>query len=325
MKLLITGGAGFIGSHLIDALLREGHDVVCVDDMSLGRKEHIAPFLSDGRFSFFELNVNDADALRAVFAKHHFDCVFHLAANSDIKKGREDTSIDLNRTFLTTFSVLDRMREAGVKRIVFASTSAVYGELQETLHEDIGPLFPISLYGAAKLASEGYITAFGENYGIQAWMFRFPNVVGERTTHGIIHDFIAKLDANPQELIVLGDGTQRKPYLYVKDLIDGILFGWKGSTDRINCFNLGVDDAVTVTRIAEIIIEEMGLTGVAITYTGGDRGWVGDVPFFSYNLSRINALGWRAARSSEEAIRLAVREELAHRGRTIRRGGSCSA
>ena len=310
MKILITGGAGFIGSHLIDFLIQEGHTVVCVDDLSLGREKNIAHHKNNSRFEFIILNILDGDALDAVFKKHRFDHVFHMAANSDIQQGAIDLSIDLKKTFMTTFTTLECMKRNDVKNIVFASTSAIYGELDIMLHEDIGPLFPISFYGASKLASEAYISAFCENCNMKAWIFRFPNVVGERSTHGAMFDFINKLRKNPKVLEILGDGTQTKPYLYVKDLVDGIIFGWKNSRKKINYFNLGVNSGTTVTKIAETVIEEMGLADVKLLYKGGDRGWIGDVPKFQYSLSKINSLGWKAKRTSDEAIRLAVRAEL---------------
>ncbi len=310
MNILVTGGAGFIGSHLCDMLLEEGHRVVCVDDLSLGRLENIAHHTGNPLFSFIELNILKTDQLNTVFKEHGFEHVFHMAANSDIQQGASDLNIDLEKTFMTTFSILQCMKNNAVKNIVFASSSAVYGENTAPLTEDTGPLFPISFYGAAKLASEAYISAACENVGIRAWIFRFPNVVGERATHGAMFDFIKKLQQNPHKLEILGDGTQTKPYLYVKDLVDGIMFGWKNAHDALNYFNLGVDSATDVTTIAEIVVEEMGLADVEFIYTGGDRGWVGDVPKFQYSLRKINALGWTARRTSDEAVRCAVQAEL---------------
>ena len=310
MELIVTGGAGFIGSHLCDALIRDGHDVLSVDDLSLGRAENIEHLIAHPRFRFARVDLLDRDRFRAVLASGRFTTVFHLAANSDIPRGLTDPELDLRRTFLTTMEVLLAMREVGVPQLVFASTSAVYGELDRPLNEETGPLWPISLYGAAKLSSEAFTSAFGACFGIRASIFRFPNVVGERATHGAMFDFITRLRANPNELVVLGDGSQAKPYLYVHDLVSGLLFGWEHANERLNCFNLGVDSATTVARIAEIVREEMGLPDALIRYTGGDRGWVGDVPRFRYDLSKIHALGWRATMTSDEAIRTAIRAEL---------------
>ncbi len=313
MKILVTGGAGFIGSHLIDALLAEDHEIVCVDDLSLGRDSNISHLKGNPKFQFVKLDITEQDEFNKVIKAAAPDAVFHLAANSDIQKGAKYLDVDLTRTFMTTFCTLTAMKENGIKNLVFASTSAVYGELDKLLHEDIGPLFPISFYGAAKLSSEAYISAFVENFGMKAWIFRFPNVVGERATHGAMYDFIQKLEKNPNELEILGDGTQKKPYVYVKDLVAGILFGWKNSSDKINYFNLGVNSATTVSDIARIVTEEMHLDNVTFKYTGGNRGWVGDVPKFDYDTSKINKLGWKALRTSDEAMRLAVQAELKNR------------
>jgi len=313
MRLLITGGAGFIGSHLTDLLLSKEHEVVCIDDLSLGRIENIAHLKNNDKYTFIKLDVLDKDELYKVFSKYEFDCVFHLAANSDIQKGAKYINVDFEKTFLTTFRTLEAMKEFGVKNLVFASTSAIYGELTDKLNEDIGPLFPISFYGAAKLSSEAYISAASENFGIKSWIFRFPNVVGERATHGAMYDFINRLEKNPTTLDVLGDGTQEKPYLYVKDLVDGITFGWENSGNKINYFNLGVENETKVSDIANMVIEEMGLKDVEVKYSGGDRGWVGDVPKVRYDMSKINSLGWKPKVTSDEAMRIAIKAELKER------------
>lgn len=310
MNILVTGGAGFIGSHLIDTLLSAGHFVVCVDDLSAGREAHVRHHRGSQRFAFVQLNILDTPSFEMVFTTYTFDQVFHMAANSDILQGGSDRTLDLNNTFMTTLATLECMEKHGVKNMVFASSSAIYGEHRRPLHEDTGPLFPISFYGAAKLCSEAYIAAFCEMCRMRAWIFRFPNVVGERATHGVLFDFIRKLRNNPRELLILGDGNQEKPYLYVRDLIDGIMCGWQRAHDTINYFNLGVESTIRVTRIAEIVVEEMGLKDVRFAYTGGVQGWIGDVPKFQYDLSKIAALGWRAHTTSDEAVRRAVRVML---------------
>jgi UDP-glucose 4-epimerase len=304
--ILITGGAGFIGSHLCDSLLAYGHSVVVIDNLVLGRKENIIHLFSNENFKFINGDILDTSCLETVFAEHHFDAVFHLAANSDIQKGGKDPVIDYESTFLTTFSVLQAMRKNHVTQIVFASSSAIYGETTELLTENYGPLLPVSNYGAGKLASEAYISAFSANYGIQAWIIRFPNVVGERLTHGVIYDFIRKLKCNPHELEVLGNGEQFKPYVHVEDIVSGILFVWKTGNDGINVYNLGVESRTKVTEIAQMVIEELELKA-RIKYSGGDRGWIGDVPEFRYDLSKIHKLGWSARYTSNEAVRLAIR------------------
>ncbi len=306
MNILVTGGAGFIASHLIDRLLNEGHAVVAYDNLSLGRESNIAHHFDDAAFTFVKGDILDTDLLDSVFEKHKFDFVFHLAANSDIARSHADPTVDLNMTYMTTFRVVDAMRRFGVKKLMFASTSAIYGDAHgEEVKENFGPLFPTSHYGACKLASEGIIASFCENYGIQAFITRFPNVCGERTTHGILHDFVMKLKKNPAELEVLGNGQQAKPYLYVKDLVDAILFVICHTDDKINFFNLGVEGNTPVWKIAEMVIKSMKLDA-KIRYTGGERGWVGDVPKFRYNLDKIHALGWKASLSSDEAVQKAI-------------------
>lgn len=309
MRSLITGGAGFIGSHLADALLERGHEVSAVDNLILGREENLAHLRSHPHFHFRRLELLDERELSGIFAEGRFDIVFHLAANSDIARSHRDPDVDRDNTFATTYAVLRAMKEHKVGQIVFASTSAVYGELRGALSEDSGPLQPVSHYGAGKLASEAFIASFVANYGLRAWIVRFPNVVGSRATHGVIHDFIAKLRRCPDVLEVLGDGRQTKPYLHVSDLVAAILLIREKAGDSINVFNVGVESRTSVQRIAEMVIEEMGLSA-SIHYSGGTRGWIGDVAEFSYRLDRVHALGWHARASSDEAVRLAIREIL---------------
>lgn len=287
MKILVTGGAGFIGSHLSDLLLSEGHFVVVVDNLILGCKENISHLIERNDFLFIEEDLLNLSALQRIFENGNFDMVYHLAANSDIQKGSKDPTVDYNLTFNTTFNVLQCMREYNVKKMFFASTSAIYGETYDRLTENYGPLQPVSNYGAGKLASEAFISAFSSAYGIQTWITRFPNVVGERFTHGVIYDFIHKLQNTPKVLTVLGNGEQIKPYLYVKDLIEGIQFVCKNTHELFNVYNLGSDSRTKVKEIAAMVIEEMGLNA-QIEYTGGDRGWVGDVPEFKYDLSLLS-------------------------------------
>lgn len=309
MKILITGGAGFIGSHLCDLLLSEKHSIVVIDNLILGRKENIFHLLNRDNFSFIEEDLLNFSALNKIFKKDKFDMVYHLAANSDIQKGGKDPIVDYNLTFNTTFNVLQCMREYSVKKFFFASTSAIYGETYDRLTETYGPLQPVSNYGAGKLASEAFISAFSSAYGIQTWITRFPNVVGERFTHGVIYDFIHKLQVNPKVLTVLGNGEQIKPYLYVKDLVEGIQFVCENAHERFNVYNLGSDSRTKVKEIAAMVIEEMRLNAT-IEYTGGDRGWVGDVPEFKYDLSKINTLGWYAKHDSNASVRLAIQKAL---------------
>jgi len=309
MKILISGGAGFIGSHLCDALIHEKHNVVVVDNLLLGSVDNIGHLIKNDMFIFYQEELLDYESINDIFCKEKFDIVFHLAANSDIAKSLDDPSVDFNNTFLTTYNLLNLMKKHDVKKIVFASTSAIYGDTNKKIVEDFGPLFPVSHYGAAKLSSEAFISSFCENYGMQAWITRFPNVVGERATHGVILDFIKKLRDNQTELVVLGNGEQYKPYLYVKDLVEAIIYVWKNSDEKINYFNIGVESRTKVKDIARMVIEEMGLES-AIKYTGGSRGWVGDVPEFNYSLEKIHGLGWKAKNSSDDAVRLSIRKIL---------------
>lgn len=306
MHILVTGGAGFIGSHVCDALIARGHRVTAVDNMLLGRRENIAHLLPRSDFSFAQADVSDRAALDPIFASGRFDCVFHLAANSDISRSHGEPSVDLDNTFSTTFVTLDAMRRHDVKEIVFASTSAVYGEAPGVLREDYGPLLPASHYGASKLASEAYISSFSHNYGVRCWIARFPNVVGERATHGAIFDFVRKLKARPGHLEVLGDGAQIKPYLHVGDLVSAVLLAWEKMSESVNLFNVGGPTRAAVRRIAEIVVEESG-RGAEIVYTGGDRGWIGDVPKVALDTTRINELGWSPELDSEAAVRRTAR------------------
>ncbi|MFT3751977.1 MAG: NAD-dependent epimerase/dehydratase family protein [Paludibacter sp.] len=309
MNILVTGGAGFIGSHLCDTLLKQDHQVVVVDNLVLGKEENIEHLNGMKSFCFFKEDLLDITILKKIFEENSFDMVYHLAANSDIQKGGKDPNVDFELTFKTTFNVLQCMKEYNVKKLFFASTSAIYGETQENLTENYGPLQPVSNYGAGKLASEAFISAFSASYNIQTWITRFPNVVGERFTHGVIYDFIHKLKKDPRELIVLGNGEQNKPYLYVKDLVDGILFVCNNATDNFNVYNLGSYSRTKVKDIARMVIEEMGLNAT-VKYTGGDRGWIGDVPEFKYDLSKINQLGWQARINSNDSVRLAIQKAL---------------
>ncbi len=309
MNILVTGGAGFIGSHLDDALIARGHQITVVDNLVLGRKENIQHLLDNPKFTFIEADILDSTTMHKVFEEGHFDMVYHLAANSDIQKGGKDPMVDYQLTFNTTFSILQLMKEFEIKKFFFASTSAIFGETYDVLNEDYGPLKPVSNYGAGKLASEAFISAFSSTYSIQTWITRFPNVVGERFTHGVIYDFIHKLQKNPQELEVLGNGEQCKPYVYVKDLVDGILYVIDHANEPYNVYMLGSDSRTKVKEIAAIVIEEMGLDA-SIRYTGGDRGWVGDVPEFRYDLTKVNTLGWKAPHNSNDSVRLAIQKAL---------------
>ncbi|MCX5696520.1 MAG: NAD-dependent epimerase/dehydratase family protein [Candidatus Omnitrophica bacterium] len=310
MNILVTGGAGFIGSHLVDLLLDNGHKVTCADNLYLGRMKNIRHRLKDKNFKFYKLDVLDFKKLNEVFRKGGFDAVFHLVANSQIKQKKVDTKLDLRLNFLSTHNVLEAMRLNHVKAIVFASSSAIFGETDNRLiTEDTGPLRPISFYGASKLASEAYISAFAHNFRLQAWLIRFPNVVGGRATHGILYDLLHKLKRNDRAVTVLGNGRQDKPYLHVKELVEAMVFVWQKAKGSYNYFNLGPDSTIKISKIIVILMKELGLKGrTRIKYAGGERGWTGDVPRYRYSLKKIRKLGWKARLSSEQAVRLSVRE-----------------
>lgn len=304
--MLVTGGAGFIGSHVCDALLEEGHDVVVYDNLSLGSLDNLSHLSGNPAFDFIAGDILDDAHFQPLLVKGEFDCVFHMAANSDIARSHSSPSIDCENTFMTTFKVLEAMRASEVRQLVFASTSAIYGEAKGNVAEDHGPLKPISHYGAGKLASEAFISSYCENYGIRSWITRFPNVVGPRATHGAVFDFVNKLIATPKALTVLGNGAQEKPYVYVTDLVRAIILIWKSTSEQMNVYNVGADTKTTVADIARMVIEE-GRCEAEIVYTGGDRGWIGDVPTFSYDISAVSRLGWRATMTSDEAVRAAAR------------------
>lgn len=304
MKILVTGGAGFIGSHLVDRLLTLGNEVVCVDNFLLGKKEHLKDALKNKQFQLHKFDLLDLDKLDTLFENEKFDMVFHLAANSDIRAGIESTNRDLQLTFLLTYHVLECMRAHNVGKILFTSSPTIFGNHNVPLTEDLS-MRPESLYGASKLASEAYIRAFSALYGIQAWILRLSNMVGERITHGILFDFIKKINENPNELVVLGDGNQNKPYMYVHELIDCMFYVIENSTQQINAFNVGPKDGVKVSEIAEIFLKQFG-RGQKIKYTGGKTGWKGDVPFYSHNSKRLHSLGWQPRLSSKKAIEKAI-------------------
>jgi UDP-glucose 4-epimerase len=318
LAILVSGGAGFIGVNLIERLLGQGETVVAIDNFVRGQARNLE------RFAGPAFRLIEADLARAPDCERAFgealdfgaiDEVWHLAANSDIPAGVEDPRIDLRDTFLTTFEVLRQMRRCGIRRLHFSSTSAVYGDHgDKELTEDTGPLLPISNYGAMKLASEGQASAAAEAQLDQALIYRFPNVVGAPATHGVILDFIRRLKDEPQVLRVLGDGTQCKPYMHVSELIDAMLTARAKAGRGVQVFNIGpIDAGVTVRWIAERVVERVS-PGARIEFGQGSKGWVGDVSRFRYSTSRIQALGWRPAFGSRDALTRAIDEIAAQEG-----------
>lgn len=296
--------------NLARRLLLQGDVVLAVDDLSRGRLELLDEFKADRRFVFRRADCADADALTALIqsTSAKIDHVWHMAANSDIPAGIADPAIDRDRTFQTTFAVLQAMRRHAIAELHFASSSAIYGDLGEQLiHEDIGPLHPISNYGAMKLASEAQIRAAVETFLPRADIFRFPNVIGVPATHGVILDFVRKLRATPHRLDVLGNGSQQKAYLHVNDLVDAMLHVSR-LPGRYKVFNIGPqDDGITVAEIARLVRDHVS-PQADIVFGEGDRGWVGDVPRFRYSIQRLIDTGWTPRHSSRDAVGLAVDE-----------------
>ena len=307
MNILVAGGAGFIGSHLCDALLSKNNTVIVADKLIMGSKniEHLS---QNTNFKFYEMELAHQDNVDKLFKDNKIDIVYHMAANSDIQKSANDTSIDFNDTLLTTRVLLESMRKNNVKNIFFASTSAVYGEMPDiVLNEETGGLKPVSYYGGAKLASEALISSYVSMCDMNAVIFRFPNVIGPRLTHGVVYDFVKKLRNNPKELEILGNGTQCKPYIYVTDLVNAIVKLTEQFEPGLDVFNISVmSEGTSVTHIAEIVVDVLGLSDVEFKYTGGDRGWKGDVPRFKYDISKVLATGWKPEYTSDEAVRKAA-------------------
>jgi UDP-glucose 4-epimerase len=309
MKVFVTGGAGFIGSNLVDKLINRGDTVTVYDNLSSGKKEFLKHHLNNEKFTFVKADLMNLPKIKEVIKDH--DVVFHIAANPFVRLGERQTRLDLEQGAIATYNLLEAMRINDVKKIVFSSSSVVYAETPPiAIPENYGPTLPISLYGAGKLSAEGLISAFCGTFDFQAWIYRFANVVGIRGTHGVIVDFIDKLKTNPKELEILGDGKQQKPYLHVFDVVSGMLHGFEHSNDQLNLFNLSCESDTTVTRIADLVVEEMGLKDVKYNFTGGKRGWAGDVPRFQLDASKIKKLGWKENYTSDEAVRKAIREIL---------------
>lgn len=309
MNILVTGGAGFIGSHLCEELLLRGNKVTIVDNFSLGNMENLKDIKDNENLKIIKLDICDFEEFEKIFQKNKFEKVFHLAANSDIQASAKSPEIDYKNTFMTTYNVLVCMRKYNVDKLVFASTSAIYGDMKCTINEDMGPLLPISYYGGAKLASEAFISSYTYMNNMTTSVLRFPNVIGEHLTHGVIFDFIKKLKANKSELEILGDGLQEKSYIYVKDLVSAMLFVSEKSEQGYNYYNVSGEGTTTVNKIADIVCKEMKLTP-AYKYTGGKVGWKGDVSKFKYDYNKITKLGWEANYTSDEAVEITVKNVL---------------
>ena len=309
MNIFVTGGAGFIGSHLIGRLLKseKTEKVVVYDNFTSGRRSYLQDAASDRRLSVIEADLKDTGQVREAMVG--CDTIFHLAANPDIAKAITQPDIDFWEGTYLTQNVLEAMRQTGAARLFYTSGSGVYGEDPAVdFSEDHGPCIPISTYGASKLASESLIAAYCHMFGLEGRVFRFANVVGPRQTHGVGYDFVRRLKDDPTALRILGDGTQKKSYIHVDDVLEAILLVAASANRPYEVFNVATHDYITVRQIADLAVGIAGLQPDEVRYdfTGGDRGWKGDVPIVRFDCSRIKALGWTNRRSSAEALRDAM-------------------
>ena len=300
MKYLVTGGAGFIGSSLVDRLLARGDEVVCYDNFDTGQIEFLKAAQESSSFALVKGDLLDLDTLQRAMAG--CDMVFHMAANADVRFGTQHPRKDLEQNTIATYNVLFSMKENGVKKIAFSSTGSVYGEAEVIPTPEDAP-FPVqtSLYGASKLAGEGLISAFCEGYAFQGWIFRFVSILGERYTHGHVFDFYKQLSEEPGKLKILGDGTQKKSYLYIQDCIDAMFLTVEKAKDKVNIFNLGTDEYIEVKDSIRVITEELNLKPT-LSFGGGPRGWIGDNPFIFLDCSKIRELGWKPKLTIKEAV-----------------------
>lgn len=312
LKCLVTGGAGFIGSHLVDALMADATvgEVRVLDNFSSGRREHLIQHESSPRLKVHDVELLEENQIRPFF--EDVDVVFHLAANPDARRGIANPRLDLELETIATFNVLEAMRLNRVSQIVFSSSGTVYGDVGTTVtHEGMGPCLPTSLYGAGKLACEGLISAYCSTFGMRGLIFRFGNILGERTTHGAVFDFIRQLAKDSSELTVLGNGFQAKPYVYVRDLVAGLMFGKQKcgelEASKFDVFNLAPDGATSVRFIVGELLSQLGLGArTKIQYGESPQGWPGDVPQSRMNSSKLAEGGFRLPRSSDDALRLAI-------------------
>lgn len=315
MKALVTGAGGFIGSHLCDRLLSDGHEVVGVDNFSTGRREFLKSAQRNPRFTLFERDLLEEGALEGVL-KSNFDWVFHLAANADVRDGLKHPRKDLEQNTIVTWNVLEAMRKAGVKRIGFSSTGSVYGEAAVIPTPEDCP-FPIqtSLYGASKLSGEALISAYCQGYGFHGSIYRFVSILGERYTHGHVFDFVKRLTVDPQVLPVLGNGLQKKSYLNVSDCIEAILTlaqPQHAPSGQAMIHNLGTDEYVTVNDSIAVICDELGVQP-RLEYAGGERGWIGDNPFIFLDCKKLRSTGWKPRYSIRDSVRATVKYLVANR------------
>ncbi len=311
-NVLVTGGSGFIGSYLVDALITRGVSVCVFDSLISGTIQNIKHWIDNPSLTFVKDSLLNTSGLTKL--KHnHYDLVFHLAANPEVRVGSTHPRIHFQQNLVATYNLLEHLRGTrDNSTLIFTSTSTVYGEATRIpTPENYSPFKPISIYGASKLACEALITAYAYTYGFKAVIYRLANIVGPRSKHGVIHDFIQKLRKNPKQLEILGDGAQTKSYLYISDCIEAMFLGLKEPKNWVEVFNVGSEDQINVKTIAQIIIEEMGLKNVKLTYTGGvdgGRGWIGDVKNMLLDINKLKSLGWKPKLNSEQAIRKTVKK-----------------
>lgn len=305
-RFFIVGGAGFIGSHFGAHLLAAGHGVTAYDNFTSGTEGHIAPLRAYPNFHVVRGDVHEREALAQAMAGH--DTVIHLASNPDIAKAMADPDVDFREGTELTRNVAEAMRQTGVRRVIYASGSGVYGDLgSREVSEDHGPMVPVSPYGASKLAGEALLAAYAHMFGVRARVFRFGNVVGARQTHGVGYDFLRRLLTDGTRLTILGDGRQSKSYVHVSDVVAAVLTAHAAGDEPWCAYNVCTGDYITVTEIADLVCDVLGVRPT-YAYTGGDRGWKGDVPVMRLDTTRIRALGWRCGHTSAEAIRRSVTE-----------------
>lgn len=305
MRYFITGCAGFIGSSLTDRLLQEGHEVIGYDNFSTGQESFLEKASQSARFNLIRADLLDKDTLTAAMKK--VDAVLHLAANADVRFGTEHPHKDLEQNTIATFNVLEAMRANQIQKIAFASTGSIYGEADVFPTPENAP-FPVqtSLYGSSKLAAEGLIQAYCEGFNFQGYIFRFVSILGERYTHGHVFDFYKQLLNDPNKLSILGNGEQRKSYLYIQDCIDAILLAMQKAHAKVNVFNLGADEYCRVNDSINWICNHLNVTPEK-HYTGGERGWIGDNPFIFLDCSRMRALGWKPKLSIQQGVEQTIK------------------
>ncbi len=312
--VLVTGGAGFIGSHMVDELISNDYEIHVLDNLSNGNSEYLNTWKKNNKFKFIKKNLLDGDLTESL---NNYPTIFHFAANPEVRIGTSNPEIHFRQNIVATFNLLEALRQSRIEMFVFMSTSTVYGEPFEIpTKETYGPLQPISTYGSTKLSCESLISGYAHTFDFKARIYRLANIIGERSTHGIIFDFISKLKQNPKQLEILGDGTQNKSYLYVSDCIEGIKQGIEHAKGTVEIFNIGSEDRIDVKSIAKIVKEEMNLQNTIEHYTGGvdgGRGWKGDVKEMLLDISKLKSLGWEPAYNSYEAVKLTIKRKLNQR------------